>query len=147
MSPIFKKIRFNAIDKSQKELRSIGTTDVRFRGIGVAYTGKKKEFHNDESAARYYLNKILEQDERASVRSFSRSVAPAREAELVPDMKLKKIQDGILNTKIVHFTQTKRRIPIFGTHLTVELDQNREFLNLTGKLAEVDDVSTITSLS
>ena len=50
-------------------------------------------------------------------------------------------------TRSVHFKQTRNSVPIFGSHLVVELDQNRDLVNATGGVADIKGVSAIPALS
>ncbi len=142
----FRKVRFHVVDKDVEELRAAGTRPLAHRGVGRPreLDEGSVQFNNDEAAARYFISKVFQQDERPGVRGLT---APDR-AELVPDMRLTGVQEvPLTNTRLVRFDQTLSSIPVFGSRVVVELDQNRELVGLVGELAEIEEVSPIAALS
>jgi bacillolysin len=146
MSNGFQRIRFHIGEKSEDELKSVGTRGFAMRGIG----GQKDlgeetvSFNNDEAAARYYLGKVLGQDNRPSVRGLS---APGR-PEAVPDARMKSSQHlPLTNTRLVQFDQTKDSIPVFGSRMSVEMDHHRNLISIVGETTKVTGVSSMPSLS
>lgn len=149
MTSAFHKVRFHVADKSREEIRAVGALELRHRGIGRSRETDDKSIHfnSDEAAARFYLSQVFQQDERPTVRRLARGEGTDR-AELAPDMRLKKVQESRLTkTRIVHFEQTQKSIPIFGSHVIVELDENRELVDASGNVTNIKDVSAIPSLS
>lgn len=142
----FLKLRFHVVEQKDEELRSIGTRSLAHRGLGRAreLDAKSVSFNNDEAAARFYLGKVLNQDNRPRVRGMS---APDR-AEAVPDFQMARIQGTPLTkTRLVQFHQTRDSIPIFGSQVNVELDENRELVDVSGQVADIKDVSAVPALS
>jgi bacillolysin len=144
LSKGFNKVRFYAGDKSEEKLRA---TVMRGTKLPKEIDENSVRFNSDEGAARFYLSRVFERDKRPSVRGLSRGPA-ADHAELVPEMQLTGVQEvPSTKTRLVHFTQTRKTIPIFGSHAVVELDQNRKFVNVTSNVADVKDVSTVPFVS
>ena len=142
----FLKLRFHVAEKKDEELRSVETRSLAHRGLGRprGLDDKSVSFNNDEAAARFYLGKVLEQDNRPRVRSMS---APDR-AEAVPDFRMVGIQEAPLTkTRLVQFDQARDSIPIFGSRLNVELDENRELVDVSGEVADIKGVSAVPALS
>jgi bacillolysin len=146
MSSGFIKVRFHVAEKEDKELRSIGMRGLSQRSLGRAskFDDRSVSFNNDEAAARFYLGKVLHQDARSGVRAMS---APDR-AEAVPDFQTARTQaTPLTRTRLVQFQQTRHSIPIFGSRVNVELDENRELVGVTGQVADFKNVSAVPALS
>ena len=146
MAASFLKVRFHVLDKKEKELRLVGPRGPAYRGLGRPQELDEKSayFKNDEVAARFYLGKVLEKDSRGGVRRMS---AP-ESAEAVPDFRVVGIQEAHqTKTRLIQFDQTQKSIPIFGSRINVELDKNRELVNVGGEVADVKGVSPIPALS
>ena len=140
----FEKIRFNIEGKSSDELQTVGTRGLALRGVGRPSDEKIVSFNNDEAAARYYLGKVLTQDKRPKVRGLAAENLP----KAVPDVQMTSSQQlQLTKSRLVRFDQTKDSIPIFGSRLNVEMDENRELLNVAGEVAHVTGVSSMPSLS
>lgn len=72
----FHRIQFNVGEKSDAELGRVGTRGLAYRGLGRPRDATvTPEFHNDEAAARFYLSRVLAQDDRPRVRGLT---APER---------------------------------------------------------------------
>jgi Zn-dependent metalloprotease len=142
----FINIHFHAADKEEGQSDSIiDRPRMIQRGPG-GVRGRKldAEFNTDEAAARFYLSNILDRDPRPAMRGLTASDKP----EMVPDMRMKKIQDSPLTkTRLVHFEQTQSSIPVFGSQVVVELNPKRELISIEGDLAEMEQVSPIPSVS
>src|SRR5215467_12277635 len=87
MSNPFMNLRFQVSDKTDQELKE--TIDARrrtARGVGRPPAAAKpaRKFDNDETAARFYLDQVLNQDQRPAMRGLR---APER-PDVVPDMIL-----------------------------------------------------------
>jgi bacillolysin len=142
----FFNVRFHTAEKKDDELRSVGTRPLGFRSVGRprSLDPNEKDFNNDEAAARFYVHNIFQGDGRLPVRGMT----SVHEPEVVPDMHFLGVQDSSLTrTKLVEFEQTSSAIPVFGTRVVVELDQNRELVSLDAEVAEIRGVSAIASIS
>jgi bacillolysin len=101
-------------------------------------------FNSNEGAARYYLDQLLQQDNREAMRSL---VEPGR-PERVPSLVVESERDlPALGTHSLRFSQTYRDIPIFGATALVELTDTRDLVSVNGKLGEAPEVSPVESLS
>lgn len=101
-------------------------------------------FTSDEAAARYYLDELLQLDDRPALRSV---VEPER-PERVPALVVESEQDlRSLGTRQVRFGQTHRSIPVFGSAAVVELTAGRELVSVSAQLDEVTGVDPVESLS
>jgi bacillolysin len=140
----FQKIRFNIEEQSDERLGELGTRALAVRGVGRTKDILAPEFNNDEAAARFYLGRVLAQDNRPRVRGLT---APER-PETVPDLKMVNAQQVPRSaSRLVHFAQTQSSIPIFGSHVVVQLDQNRELVDIGGDVADIRGVSPVANLS
>ncbi len=141
MAAPFHQVRFHIQDQKGKDPEEIAQPRV-VRGAGL--TAPKTEFNNDEAAARYYLGKVMDRDLRPVVRGITAESRP----EIVPDMRLQKVQEQPLTgTRLVSFEQTHASIPIFGSRATVELDKKRGLVAVQARIAEVDQVPAVPSIS
>jgi bacillolysin len=100
---------------------------------------------NDETAARRYIESLLEHHEESALRSLVAPEVPA----VMPDLRLEASSESPLTgTRLVKFSQTNRSIPIFGTRAVVEIDAaNRGLVAMDADLADVPDVSPLASMS
>src|SRR5262245_17985759 len=141
----FAKVRFSVADKNDQELARVGTRGMAARGIGaVRRSEASRTFESDEAAARFYLDRVFKQDDRPRVRGLS---APQQAAN-VPDVKLRVTQAvPSSNNRLLTFDQTKSAIPILGSRVVVQLDANRDLVEVAADVADVTGVSPIASLS
>ena len=141
MADSFINVHFHVQEESEEELAAFGPPRaVRGRGI----TAPRTQFNNDEAAARYYLAKVLDRDSRKAVRGLTAPQHP----EIVPDMRLQAVQDQPLTkTRLIHFEQTQSSIPIFGSHILVELSRKRDLIAVNAQIASIGHVSPVPSLS
>lgn len=101
-------------------------------------------FNSNEAAARYYLDQLLQRDDRPEMRSLT---APER-PERMPGLVVESERDlGTLGTHQLRFAQTYHDIPIFGASAVVELTGTRELVSVNAQLDEVSDVGPVESLS
>jgi Zn-dependent metalloprotease len=101
-------------------------------------------FNSNEGAARYYLDQLLQQDHRESMRSLTEPERPER----VPGLVVESERDlPALGTHALRFAQTYRDIPIFGAMALVELTASRDLVSVNGQLGEVPGVNPVESLS
>jgi bacillolysin len=124
------------------------------RGAGFALAGIDAEplqeidqeltFNTDDAAARYYLDKLLENDARPGVRALT---APGR-PELLPDLKLaESFEIRSSGTRVLRYRQHLNGIPVFGTRAVVELDDDRRPRSVAAELAEVGAAPTAATIS
>jgi bacillolysin/neutral peptidase B len=140
MSEPFHQLRFHVQDQKGKDEGIALPRAVRGPGLRAP----KAEFDNDEAAARYYLGKVMGRDVRPAVRGITADPRP----EIVPDMRLQKVQEqSHTGTRLVCFEQTRSSIPIFGSRATVELDKKRDLVAVLARIAKVDQVSHVPSIS
>lgn len=134
MADRFERLRFHVGDAERPE-RSQGPR--RFRGLDeTTPTDSDLRFSNDEAAARFYLDKIMGQDERPRMRGLGKPERPER----VPDLKFAKRSATPLNTQLVSFDQTHESIPVFGSKAVVELTPDRQLISADAKLGYVHGV-------
>jgi Zn-dependent metalloprotease len=101
-------------------------------------------FTSNEAAARFYLDQLLQQDDRPAMRSLAGPGLPERVPGLVVDSE-RDVQ--ALGTHTLRFSQTYLDIPVFGAVAMVELTGARELVSVTGQLGEVPDANPVESLS
>lgn len=113
-----------------------------FRGGDGA--SAEEEFTSDESAARFYLDRLLGSDERPALRSVTAPEDPA----LMPGLTLEDARDlRQTGTRLVRFRQRHRDIPVFGARAVVELDGERRLVSAECRVDEVSGVNPHESLS
>jgi bacillolysin len=126
----FKTVRFVAADRSVDD-RAYVEPEVSFDAGGAPDVA---------ALARHYLVRVLEL-ETASDMSFDGTAAPA------PEVELANVQASKLTaTSVVRFTQARAAIPIFGSHMVVELDAAGKLVGVDAELAAVHDVSPVPTL-
>lgn len=100
-------------------------------------------FTSNEAAARFYLDKLLRQDDR---RAMEAVVAP-EEPGLVPGLVAESEQDlRVLGTHQLRFAQTSQGIPVFGANAVVELTDARDLVSVNAHLDQVTGVDPVESL-
>ncbi len=118
-----------------------------FRGrapAGMDEDAPTPSFTSNEAAARYYLDQLLQRDERPALRSV---VEPDR-PERVPGLVVQSEQDlRAVGTHQLRFVQTYQNIPIFGASAVVERTQTRDLVSVSAHLDEVSGVDPVESLS
>lgn len=101
-------------------------------------------FNSNEAAARYFLDQLLQQDDRPAMRSV---VEPER-PERVPGLVIDSEHDlRALGTHTLRFSQTYRNIPVFGAGAVVELTGARDLVSVSAQLDEVSGVDPVESFS
>ncbi|MGH3693637.1 MAG: M4 family metallopeptidase [Pseudonocardiaceae bacterium] len=101
-------------------------------------------FNSNEAAARFYLDQLLQRDDRSALRSV---VEPQR-PERVPGLVVQSEQDlRAVGTHQLRFAQTHQDIPIFGASAVVELTESRDLVSVSARLDEVSGVDPVESLS
>jgi Zn-dependent metalloprotease len=103
-----------------------------------------RSFNSNEAAARYYLDQLLQRDDRPALRAM---VEPER-PERVPGLVVQSEQDlRAVGTHQLRFAQTYQDIPIFGASAVVELTRTRDLVSVSAQLDEVSGVNPVESLS
>ncbi|MDR6417035.1 M4 family metallopeptidase [Pseudarthrobacter sulfonivorans] len=114
------------------------------RSPGGADDAPAMTFTSNEGAARYYLDQLLQRDDRAGMRSLTEPERPER----VPSLVVESERDlPALGTHSLRFSQTYRDIPIFGAMALVELTAARDLVSVNGKLGEAPGANPVESLS
>jgi neutral peptidase B len=146
MPPKYLNVRFHAADAGEDELRALGMKppSVRTRARRGPRDEQEPQFHSDEAAARFFLDRVLGGDNRRAVRGLT---APER-PEVVPELRFHSVQESPLTkTRVVSFDQVRASIPIFGARAMVELNENRDLVAVEADLGEVTPISTVATLS
>jgi bacillolysin len=141
----FHKVSFSAAapDDDQRR-RAAGIRSLGERNRMASDQLSSRQFGSDEAAARFYMSGVMDTDDRPSLRAMT---APDR-AELMPDMRLRTIQAVPRSAhRLIVFDQTKSSIPVFGSRVVVELDTNRELVDISGDVAEFEPASSLAGLS
>lgn len=103
-----------------------------------------RSFTSNEAAARFFLDQVLQRDDRPSMRALLEPDRP----EYVPGLVVEREQDlRQLGTHQVQFAQTHRDIPVFGARAVVELTGDRRLVSVTAQLDQVAEVDPVESLS
>lgn len=111
---------------------------------GMEVDAPGMSFNSNEAAARYYLDQLLQHDDRPALRSV---VEPER-PERVPGLVVESEHDlRALGTHQLRFAQTYQGIPIFGASAVVELTETRDLVSVSAQLDEVSGVDPVESLS
>jgi bacillolysin len=144
MGSAFNSIHFNAISRPDKDVIAAGARPMAMRGAAPVPQDVAAALSNDESAARFYLNNILQGDHRPTVRGLTAPDQP----KMVPDLKILDAKTSELTkNSVVRFVQIKADVPIFGSHAVVEMDAKRELLGVDAQLTQVGDIPHLTALS
>ncbi|MFN8467952.1 MAG: M4 family metallopeptidase [Caldilineaceae bacterium] len=97
-------------------------------------------FADDESAARFYLAQELGLDNRPAMQAFMGAEAfapPGMAPSLIPALEHTGTHaEPLTNTRVVQFDQRQAGIPVFGSHVVVEITPDRAFLSLDAELAD-----------
>lgn len=128
----------------QEDAASRSAESFRGQPPAGASDGPPLSFTSNEAAARFYLDQLLQQDDRPAMRSLAEPELPERVPGLVVDSER---DVPALGTHTLRFSQTYRDIPVFGAVALVELTGARELVSVTGQLGEAPDVSPVESLS
>ena len=113
-----------------------------FRGADEQ-EGPSGPFNSDEAAARFFLDKLLQTDERPSMRS----AAAPDEPGTVPGMVLASQQElPGTGSHLLRFDQSSGAIPVFGGEAVVELDPQRALLSVDLRLGDVPGIGASPSI-
>src|SRR5262245_31647655 len=94
-----------------------------------------------ETAARQYLDQILASPAVPSV-SVGEAETPGTEYRTIGTQTV-----PLTNTTVVKFAQYRQRIPIYGSLVTIELDENNAMLAINSALGNPDDVDPVAQVS
>lgn len=134
--------RFNmhALDKKSERLfAALESERSGFAGFASAPT--KVSDMDPESAARLYLKQALESD---SVPGFTAPVADGVESEY---RSLGTESIPLTGTTMVKFRQHLNKIPIYGSLVSVELDENNDLLSISSVSGKPANVSAVAKIS
>jgi Zn-dependent metalloprotease len=134
--------RFNmhALDKKSERLfAALESERSDFAGFASAPT--KVSDMDPESAARLYLKQALESD---SVPAFTVPVADGVESEY---RSLGTESIPLTGTTMVKFRQHLNKIPIYGSLVSVELDENNDLLSISSASGKPSNVSAVAKIS
>jgi bacillolysin len=140
------RLHYHVIGDPAVDATTGGRPAATFRGPVPPGTEDvvKPFFNSDESAARYYLDHLLRQDERSAFRS----IASPHRPELLPDLEVRGTRElPATGTRVVRFEQEHNAIPVFGTQAVVELNDRRELISVEARLGEVRNVTSIPNLN
>lgn len=143
MSP---RLRYHVAEDGEFGERGTARSAEAFRGVAPPGTDEVLDpsFNSDEAAARFFLDELLQRDDRPTMRSITEPDRP----EQLPGLRLAGAQDlPATQTRLVRFTQAHRDIPIFGSRAVVELTRERHLVSADAQLQEVGNVSPVESLS
>lgn len=117
-----RSVRFIAAERSAEELASVAAE--------VSFSDGAPDV---PALARDYLARVLEQD-------AALSFAPG--AEPTPEVELRDVQPSPLTgTSVVRFDQVRSSIPIFGSHMVVEVDAGGALVGVQADVAAVQGTS------
>lgn len=130
MSKPFRKVRFMAVERPAGELAELETP------ISFA-PGEQLDV---PALARHYLDRVLELDLEA--------VTFGVDGAGKPEVALRDVQPSRLtDSQVVRFAQAHGSIPIFGSHLVVEVGADGKLVNVDAEVAAVEGTSLTPSLT
>jgi len=94
-----------------------------------------------ETAARRYLNAMIASPAVPSI-STADAETPATEYRTVRTETV-----PLTGSRIVKFTQYRHRIPVYGSVVTIELDEGNSLLSIGSALGEPGDVDPVATIS
>lgn len=139
------RLRYHVVDDDATAPDAAGTPATTFRGALPPELEEEAEerFSSDASAARFYLDALLERDARPVMRSV---LAPER-PENVPDLELVDQRDSrTTDTVLVRFRQRHEDVRVFGARTVVELTPDRDLVSVDGRFGDVRDVPPAPSI-
>jgi Zn-dependent metalloprotease len=103
-----------------------------------------RTFSTDEAAARHYLAQVIARDTRPRMRGLT---APERPT-VMPDVRIRSTQQvPSSNDRLITFDQTRYSIPIFGSRMVVQIDEQRRLVNVGGDVAALPQISPVAAIS
>lgn len=140
------RLHYHVADDGELPDQTTSRGPQTFRGELPADIGGMADdsFSSDEAAARFYLDALLADEESSRMRGIR---APDR-SETVPGLELLDAQDlPATSTKLVRFTQSHQKIPVFGALAVVELTEDRALVSADCRLDAVEEVNPYPTLS
>ena len=140
----FERFHYHVAEAEPEEDARNQPAFLGLRAIPPADADINAGFNSDEAAARHHLTSLWSDSDSPTLRN---AVAPER-PELVPDLQLVDVHDlPPAGTRLVRFEQTSATIPVFGSRVNCELNDQRGLVSADAHLADVQGVSPIASLS
>lgn len=147
MSTSLQTFHYHAAEDPELGADETSRSPDSFRGrapAGMGADAPPLSFTSAEAAARYYLDQLMQRDDRSAMRSLVEPEQPER----MPGLVVEDEQDlRALQTHQVRFAQLHQGIPIFGASAVVELTDARELVGVNAQLDEVTGVDSVESLS
>ena len=130
-----------AVNKPTRNIRFIprelSEADRGAISIPVSFSGEPLD---PVVTARHYLAQVLDFD-------ASQSVSFGVEQEPLPDAEFANVQASALTqSSVVRFAQTVSSIPIFGSHIVVEVGPDNELLGVDADVASVAEISPLPTI-
>lgn len=134
------RLKYHAADDSEQPGTARPATTFRGRDEPEEMIGP---FNSDEAAARFYLDRLMQADQRPSMRSAASPSDPGT----VPGMVLA-AQQGLpgTGTHLLRFGQQSGDIPVFGAEAVVELDAERSLVSVDARVGDVPAVGASPTL-
>jgi bacillolysin len=149
--PGFNRYHFHALDHAVQSLAPLGLgaivagTPLRALPVAAVEGAFKTVFHNDEAAARHYLDTL---GGGADAPPALAAINAPESPQTVPDLRLASSQESPLtSTRLLHFTQTVNNVPIMGGKASVELNADRELVGIDAHIADAPNVDQVATLS
>ncbi|HEY0141326.1 MAG TPA: M4 family metallopeptidase [Thermoanaerobaculia bacterium] len=109
----------------------------------TAHAAVKRSFHNDEAAARHFMERMWTQEEGP----LFEITAPDFPA-VVPDLQLRRVQEcSATGTRLLHFSQTVHNVPVIGSKAVVEITGDRRLMSMDAQIGDTPGVSPIARIS
>lgn len=147
MSTSLQQFHYHVAEDEELTHEEASRSPESFRGAAPSEPGidvPTLSFDSNEAAARYYMDQLLQRDDRPEMRSLTEPERPER----VPGLVVESERDlGALGTHQLRFSQTHGGIPVYGASAVVELTDARELVSVNARLDEVSDVDPVESLS
>ena len=147
----FTRFHFHAGEQQRQSMRPrhVAASPALF-GIGAETPAEAADavenltFHNDESAARHYLDALWRPETAGPLFEIT---AP-ESAAMVPDLRLGAVQESpTTQTRLMHFDQRVNNVRVLGAKAVVELSPDRGLVSVDAQIAESPGVSPVASLS
>ena len=140
MSDGLMSVRYHVSDLTDEE---VSTRTHRTIPLPGDEQPPEPSFQSDETAARFFLDRALDLDDRKDMRDLR---APHR-PELVPDLSLESVHEQPLTgTRLVRFQQRLSAIPVFGSQAIVELTEDRQLVSLDAEVASPGDLGKVSAM-
>lgn len=138
----FRTFAMHANDPAQaRTFNALRSARSGFSGFAMADGAAGVSKLDPETVARQYLQQSLMSD---AVPSFT---APTTESGSSEFRSLGTETLPLTNTKTVKFRQTYNQVPVYSSLVTVELDENNEFMAINSALGTPEGVSSIAKIA